>query len=67
MRREGAWWGTPRKRALFGPEEPNGISSGSDGAEAQVGWPPDKEYPTVASPGGHMRTHGLRRWNWWTW
>ena len=50
VRREGARRGTPRRRALFGPEGPNEIS-GSDGAEAQVGWPPDDEYPTVAQSG----------------
>ena len=31
VRREGARWSTPRKRALFGPEGPNGISFGSGG------------------------------------
>ena len=51
VRREGTWWGTPRKRVLFGPEGPNGISSGSDVAEAQSGRPPDDEYPAVTQSG----------------
>ena len=51
MRREGARWGTPCKRALFGPEGQNSVSSGSDVAEAQLGWPPDVEYPVVAQSG----------------
>ena len=37
VRREGARWGTQRKRALFGPEGQNSVSSGSDVAEAQRG------------------------------
>ena len=41
-------WGTPRKRALFGPEGQHSASSGSDVAEGQSGWPPDDEYPEVA-------------------
>ena len=40
--------GTPRKRALFGPEGQHSVSSVSDVAEAQSGWPPDDEYPEVA-------------------
>ena len=51
VRREGARWGTPRKRALFGSEGQNSISSGSDVAEVQLGWPPDDEYPAVAQSG----------------
>ena len=51
VEREGALWGTPRKRALFGPEGQNSIFSGSDVAEAQLGWPPDDEYPAVAQSG----------------
>ena len=51
VRREEARWGTPRKRALFGPEGQNSISSGSDVAEAQLGWPPDDEFPAVAQSG----------------
>ena len=51
VRREGAWWGTPHKRALFGPEGQNSVSSGSDVAEAQLEWPPDDEYPAVAQSG----------------
>ena len=35
MRREGALWGTPRKRALFGPEGQDSVSSGSDVEVAQ--------------------------------
>ena len=49
VRREGARWGTPRKRTLFGPEGQNGVSSGNDVAE--LGWPPDDEYPAVAQSG----------------
>ena len=51
VRREGAHWGTPRKRALFGPEGQNSVSSGSDVTEARSGWPPDDEYPEVALSG----------------
>ena len=51
VRREGALWGTLRKRALFGPEGQNRVSSGSDVLEAQSGWPPDDEYPDVAQSG----------------
>ena len=61
MRREGARWGAPRKRALFGPEGPNGISSGSDVAEAHVGWPPDDKYPTVAQSGRPYEDGSARR------
>ena len=45
---EGAMWGTPRKRALFGPEGQDFVSSVSDVAEAQSGWPPDDEFPEEA-------------------
>ena len=41
-------WGTPRKRALFGPEGPHSVSSVSDVAETQLGWPPDDEDLEVA-------------------
>ena len=51
VRREGTQWGTPRKRALFGPDGPDSLSSGSDVAEAQLGWLPDYEYPAVAQSG----------------
>ena len=51
VRREGALWGTPRKRTLFGPEGHNSISSGSDVTEARSGWPPDDEYVTEAQSG----------------
>ena len=51
VRREGARWGTPRKRALLGLEGQNSVSSVSDVAEAQLGWPPDDEYPAVAQSG----------------
>ena len=37
VRREGALWGTPRKRALFGPEGQDSVSSGSDVEVAQSG------------------------------
>ena len=44
-------WVTPRKRALFGPEGQDSVSSWSDVAEARSGWPPDDEYPEVAQSG----------------
>ena len=37
VRREGALWGTPRKRALLGLEGQNSVSSGSDVTEGPVG------------------------------
>ena len=51
VRREGAQWGTPHKRALFGPEGQNSVSSGSDVVEARLEWPPDDKYPEVAQSG----------------
>ena len=48
---EGAMWGMPRKRALFGPEGQQSVSSVSDVKEAQSGWPPDDEYPEVGQSG----------------
>ena len=51
VRREGTLRGTPRKRALFGTEGQNSVSSRSDVVEAQLGWPPDDEYPAVAQSG----------------
>ena len=45
VRSEGAMWGTPRKRALFGPEAQDSVSLVSDVVEAQSGWPPDDEFP----------------------
>ena len=51
VRREGTWWGTPRKRALFGSDGPDNMSSASDITAAQLRWPPDGEYPTVAQSG----------------
>ena len=44
VRREGALWGTPRKRDLFGPEGQDSVSSGSDVEVAKSGWPPEDEY-----------------------
>ena len=41
-------WGTPRKRALFGPKGQDSVSSVSDVAEAQSGWSPDDEFPEEA-------------------
>ena len=35
----------------FGPEGQHSVSSGSDVAEAQSGWPLDEEYPEVAQSG----------------
>ena len=45
--------GYPRKRALFGSDGPDSMSSrsGSDVAEAQLKWPPDGEYPAAAQSG----------------
>ena len=51
VRMEGALWGTPRKRPLFGPEGQNSVSSGSDVTEARSGWPLDDEYVTEARSG----------------
>ena len=53
VRRTENWWGTPRKRALFGSDGPDGMSSGSgsDVTEAQLWWPPDGGYPVVAQSG----------------
>ena len=48
MRSEGVMWGTPRKRALFGPEGQDSVSSVSDVAEAQSGCPQDDEYTEEA-------------------
>ena len=39
---------TPRRRALFDPEGHDSVSSVSDVAEAQTGWPPDDEFPWEA-------------------
>ena len=44
VRREGALWGTPRKRALFGLEGQDSVSSGSNVMEVRPGWPPEDEY-----------------------
>ena len=44
--------GTPRKRALFGPDCSESVSPVSDVAEAQTGWPIEDEFPEGArSPG----------------
>ena len=59
MRREGTRWGTPRKRALFGLDGPDSMSSGSDVAEAQLKWPPDDEYPAVAQSLEEARSPGV--------
>ena len=48
-RSEGAMWGTPRKRALFGPEDQDSVSSVSDVVEAQSGWPPEDVFPEESS------------------
>ena len=52
VRREGAPWGTPRKRALFRSDGQHSISSGSEVPEGRSGWPPDGEYPEVAQSRG---------------
>ena len=44
-------WGTPCKRALFGLDGPDSMSSGSDVMEAQYWGPPDYGYPVVAQSG----------------
>ena len=44
-------WGTPHKRALFGPEGQDSVSSVGDVAEAQSGWPPDDENTEKAQSG----------------
>ena len=46
-------WGTPRKRALFGPEGQGSVSSVSDVVEGQSGWPPEDVFPEEA-----------RSWKW---
>ena len=51
VRREGALWGTPRKRALFGLDGLSSTSSGSGVPEGRSGRPPDDEYPGVAQSG----------------
>ena len=48
MRSEGEMRGKPRMRALFGPKGHDSVSSVSDVAEAQMGWPPDEEFPEEA-------------------
>ena len=48
VRSEGAMWGTPRKRALFGPEGQDSVSSVSDVAEAQSEWPLDDAFTEEA-------------------
>ena len=48
VRREGAMWGTPHNRALFGPEGQDSVSLVSDVVEAQSGWPPDDGFPEKA-------------------
>ena len=50
VRSEGAMWGTPCKRSLFGPEGQDSVSSVSD-VEAQSGWPPDDENTEEAQSG----------------
>ena len=43
-------WGTPRKRALFGPEGQGSVSSVSDVVEVLSGWPPEDVLPEEARP-----------------
>ena len=51
VRREGPG-GVPHASEPFSVRrEKNGVYSGSDMAEAQLGWPPDDEYPAVAQSG----------------
>ena len=44
-------WNTPRKRALFGSDGPDSMTSGSDVVEAQDYGPPDDSYPMFAQSG----------------
>ena len=44
-------WDTPCKRALFGSDGPDSMTSGSDVVEAQDYGPPDDGYPMVAQSG----------------
>ena len=70
VRRTKNRWGTPRKRAVFGSDGPDSMSSGSDIAKAQLWWPPDGEYPVVAQSGLSYgktifsRRQGLQVWSW---
>ena len=48
VRSEGAMWGTPHKRALFGPEGQDSISSVGDVVEAQTEWLPDDVFTDEA-------------------
>ena len=45
---KGPCWVRRIKRALFGPEGQDSVSSVSDVVEAQSGWPPDDEFPEEA-------------------
>ena len=44
-------WNTPRKRALFGLDGPDSMTSGSDVVEGQDYGPPDDSYPMVGQSG----------------
>ena len=44
-------WGILHKRALFGSDGPDSMSSGSDVVEGQYWGPPDDGYPVVAQSG----------------
>ena len=44
-------WDTPRKRALFGSDGPDNMTSGGDVVEAQDYGPPGDGYPMVAQSG----------------
>ena len=51
VRREGAPWGTPCKRALFRSDGQNSISSGREVPEGRSGWPPDGDQVSRGGPG----------------
>ena len=51
VRRRENRWDTPHKRALFGSDGPDSMTSGSDVVEAHVHGPLDDGYPIVAQSG----------------
>ena len=72
VRSEGAMWGMPRKRALFGPEGQDSISSVSDAAEVQSGGRQTTRIRKRPSQDGLQTTSirkrpGLRGWTWLMW
>ena len=53
-------WDTPRKRALFGSDGPDSMTSGSDVVEAQDYEPPDDGYPMVTQSGLFIENDSLK-------